>query len=169
MNPKRWCTGMPSEEANHLNPAYCGALIYEFVRAYQNAKEAPAPFALLFCALPIALHRDTRNRLPKTTITRLLPWLEENRDVRVGYGDRARRLTPHVREALRYAATNHAVRFCTPGAVATGPKRASFTPTVLRDTTTDVRDTVNAIRMVARWFAASGNTATILAAWGVRV
>lgn len=169
MNPKPWRTGTPSEEANHLNPAYCGALIYEFVKAYQIAKKAPAPFALLFCALPIALHRDTRNRLPRSIVTRLLPWLEENRDVRVGFADRARSLTPHVREALRYASTNQAVRFCTPGAVATGPKRASFTPTTLRDATPDVRDTVDAIRLVARWFAASGNTATILAAWGIRV
>ena len=169
MNPDPWRDRLSSEEANHLNPAYCGALVYEFVRAYENAKRTSAPFALLFCALPIALHPGTRDRLPRTIATRLFPWLEENRDVRVEFADRARNLAPHVREALRYASAHQVVRFAPGGLVATGLKRASFTPTALRDTTPDVRDTVDSIRMIARWFAASGNTATILAAWGIRV
>ena len=164
-----WNERWASEEANHFNPAYCGVLIYEFVRAYEHARKAPASFALLFCALPIALHPATRNRLPKSTITGLLPWLEENSDVRVGFADRARNLSPYVREALRYAAARHAIYFGNGGVVTTGSQRASFTPTAQADTTTDVRETVDAVRKIARWFAAAGDTPTILAAWGLRV
>ncbi|WP_420615410.1 three component ABC system middle component [Candidatus Palauibacter sp.] len=164
-----WSNRWPREEANHFNPAYCGVLVYEFVRAYENARKDPAPFALLFCALPIALHRATRDRLPASIITQLLPWLERNRDVRVGFAQRARNLAPYILEALRYASARRAIRFAETGVVTVGPKRASFTQSALDDTTADIRDTVHAVRKVGRWFAASGDPATILAAWGVRI
>ena len=164
-----WSERWAPEEANHFNPAYCGALIYEFVRSYERARMMPTPFALVFCALPVALHPATRGRLPKSTVTRLLPWLEENRDIRVGFGARARNLSPYVQEAFRYALARDAIRIGDGGVVSTGPKRASFTEAVLDDTTTDVRETVVSVRMIARWFAATGDTPTILAAWGIRV
>ena len=102
-----WAERWAAEEANHFNPAYCGALIYEFARSYRNTKRRAASFALVFCALPIALHPDTRDRLPPTTKSGMFPWLEENRDVRVGFGTRARNLAPYVkgRAALRNGAT----------------------------------------------------------------
>ena len=160
--PDRW----PTQEANHFNPAYCGVLIYEFARAYERAKKVPPSFALLFCALPIALHPATRNRLPRSIRTRLLPWLEANRDVRVGFPERARNLTPYVREALRYAAGRRALRFSAGGLIGTGTTRASFTPRARDAATADVRETVDAIQTIGRWFAASGDPSTILAAWG---
>ena len=159
----------PIEEARHFNPAYCGALVYEFVRSYEKARGGPVPLVLVFCALAVALHPATRERLPRSTITGLFPWLEDNSDVRVGFGDRARDLTPYVREALRFAAARQAICFTRDGTVATGPRRASFTPSALREMTRDVVDTVEATRRVARWFAAAGDPATILSGWGVKL
>ena len=169
MSLKPWLDRWAVAEANHFNPAYCGALIYEFVRSYEKAKGAAAPFALVFCALPIALHPATRDRLPRSIVTRLFPWLQKNRDIRVGFADRARNLTPYVREAFCYAVARRAIDFNDGGLVMVGPKRASFTPTALDEATTEVRETVAAIRKIARWFAAAGDTSTILAAWGIRV
>ena len=169
MSLNLWRDRWAPEGANHFNPAYCGVLVYEFVRSYEKARRVPVSFALVFCALPIALHPATRDRLPRSTVTGLLPWLEQNSDVRVGFADRARNLTPYVREALRYASLRNAICFGDGGVVTIGPKRASFTQTALDDTTTDVRETVDAIRKIARWFAAAGDTPTILAAWGLAV
>lgn len=159
----------PIEEARHFNPAYCGALVYEFVRSYEKAREGPASFVLVFCALAVALHRGTREMLPRSTITGMISWLEENPEVRAGFGERARNLAPYVREALRFAAARQAIVFVPGGAVAVGPRRASFTSNALRNMTRDVADTVEATRRVARWFAAVGDPATILAAWGVKL
>ena len=162
-------TNRAQEEANHFNPAYCGALIYEFVRAYE--KEAPTPpnYALIFCALPVAMHAPTRDRLPRTTLTGLFPWLERTPAVRIGFADRARGLAPYLREAIQFALARNALVVNESGCIALGSKRASFTPKVLDYMTSDIRNTVTATRMVGRWFAASGDTSTILAAWGVRV
>lgn len=162
---ERWAT----EEANNFNPAYCGTLIYEFARSYQKAKRRPAPFALIFCALPIALHPGTRDRLPATTASGMFPWLEQNRDLRVGFGLRARNLAPYVKEGLRYAIARKAVQLEEGGVIEIGPKRASFTARALDETTMDVRNTVQSVRMVARWFADAGDAASILAGWGIRL
>ena len=169
MSLRPWHDRWASEEANHFNPAYCGALIYEFVRTYQGARKVPPSFPLLFCALPIALHPATRARLPRTIRTQLFPWLENNRDVRIGFANRARNLAPYVREAYRYGLAQRTIRFGAGGRVLSGPESASFTQAALDETTTDVRDTVVAVRKIARWFAAAGDTPTILAAWGIRV
>lgn len=157
------------EEAHHFNPAYCGSLVYEFVRSYTRAKEHPPLFALIFCAMPIALHPDTRDRLPSRTSTGLYPWIENNPEALVGFADRAKNLTPFVREAIRYATSRQAIGFEEGGYVILGDKRASFPPSFIAEATIDIRDTVDAIRKIGRWFAGAGDTATILAAWGVRV
>ena len=164
-----WHERRASGYANHFNPAYCGILVYEFVRSYEKESKSPAPIALVFCALPIALHPATRECLPRSTATRLLPWLENYRGVRVGFSDRARNLCPYIREALHYAAARQAISFGRGGVIIAGPKQASFTPVVLNEATTDIRGTVKAIRFIARWFAAAGDTPTILAAWGIRL
>lgn len=169
MKLEAWSERWAAEEANHFNPAYCGALTYEFARSYRNARHRPASFALVFCALPIALHRDTRDRLPARTGSGMFPWLEQNRDVRVGFGVRARNLAPYVKEGVRYAIAPEAVRLEEGGVIEIGPKRASFTASALEATTPEVRNTVQSVRMVARWFAGSGDPASILAGWGIRV
>ena len=165
LNP--WMDRRTPEETRHFNPAYCGVLACEFIHAYENAKKTPVSFALVFCALPISLHPATRERLPRSIVTGLLPWLENNPDARIGFGDRARNLTPYVRSGLLYASVRQAILLETGALLTAGPKRVSFTKGLLEETTPDVRDTVNATRKVARWFAAAGGTPTILAAWGV--
>lgn len=169
MSLRPWREERTLQEAHHFNRAYCGVLVYEFVRSYQNSANRPVSFPLVFCALPIALHPETRKRLPKSIVTRLFPWIESNSDVLVGFSDRARNLSPYVRDAIRYAADRQAVCFNKGGTITIGPKRASYTRTALTDTTEEIRSTVDAIRKIGRWFAAAGDTSTILAAWGIRV
>ena len=169
MSLRPWREERTQEEAYHFNRAYCGVLVYEFVRSYQNATKKPVSLPLVFCALPIALHPDTRDRLPKSIVTRLFPWIEYNSDVLVGFADRARNLSPYIRDAIRYAAARQAICFDKGGTITIGPKRASYTPPALDKTTEDIRSTVDATRKIARWFAAAGDTSTIFAAWGIRV
>ena len=90
----------PREEANLFNPAFCGALIFEFVKQYQSAKGKTVPFILPFVALPIALHPKTRNALPASIRTSLYSWIEEHTETLVGLGERARNLVPYMQESL---------------------------------------------------------------------
>ena len=162
-----WQERVP-EEAYLFNPAFCGALVYEFIKQYQKAKSRSVPFALPFCALSIALHPKTRRSLPNSTLTSLYAWLEDHGDALVGFGDRAQNLAPLVKEALRFAIEASVIIVDTDGDLATGVKRASFTQTVMDLLTSDARECVQASRLLGRWFAKAGSTSTILSGWGLR-
>jgi len=58
----------PLEEANLFNPAFCSALVFEFVRAYTKERPEGAPLPLLPLVFSIVLHSATRNKLPGTTL-----------------------------------------------------------------------------------------------------
>lgn len=159
----------PSEEAHNFNPAFCGALTFEFVKSFTKAKGASADFPLTFCALAIGLYPETRLKLPSTTRTSLYSWIERTPEALVGYSNRAKSLVPYVKEAISYAAQRDALAFTDQGELTIGKKKATFTEASLAGVTTDLRDTVKSMRMIGKWFAAAGETQTILASLGVRV
>ena len=162
-------TDRTQEEAHHFNPAFIGALTFEFIKAYESAKRAPAPFPLTFCALPLSLYPDSRVRLPNTTRTGLYSWIERTPEALVGYSERARNLVPYLKEGVRYATLREAIVINTAGGVSTGPKKASFSTSALEAVSPDVRDIVKSARMVGKWFAGAGEAQTILASLGVRL
>lgn len=157
------------EEAAHFNPAFCGALIFEFVKEFEKSSCSGVEFPLPFCALAISMHPKTRGALPKSTITGLYAWLESNPNVKIGFAERIQNLRPYIQEALRYSISRNAVFIGEGGELRVGPKRASFTPSFLNNSTSEIKETVSATKKVARWFSAAGETSSILAAWGVRL
>lgn len=167
MRLARWEERAP-EEAHHFNPAFCGVLAFEFVQSYEKAGGYSSVYPLIFCALPVALHPETREALPHSTVTGMLSWVEDNTFIKVGYAERAVNLAPYIKEGIRFAIARQALSIAKDGELASGPSKANFTPKPLSETTIEVRETVQATRKIARWFAAVGSTPTIMAAWGVR-
>ena len=64
--------------ANLFNPAFCGQIIRIVVQSYNQNSNKKFPFALVFIILPILLHKETRERMPKSIRTYFLVWIEEN-------------------------------------------------------------------------------------------
>ena len=160
----------PSEEAHLFNPAFCGSLAYEFLKSYTVAAgRGSADLPLVFCALPICLHLETRQRLPSSTRTSVYTWLQREPGALVGYADRARDLAPYLKQGVSFGFSRETFAFDTQGASALGDKKATFTPGFLHNATAEVREIVLSARMLGRWFAGAGTTATILAAWGITV
>ena len=160
----------PIEEAHLFNPAFCGALAYEFLKSYTKAAAKPgADLPLIFCALPICLHMESRRKLPSSTATSLYTWLQRRPETLVGYAVRARDLAPYIKQGLSFGIARQTLAFGENGAVLLGEKRAAFTPKFLEAATAEVRDIVMSTRMLGRWFAGAGTAATVLAAWGITV
>lgn len=160
----------PPEEAHLFNPAFCGLLASEFVRAFFVAGERKAvPVPLVFCSMPLILHADTRARLPHTTTTSLYTWLERHPDALVGFPKRAGYLVPHVRDAIMFAAARSAVAISADGNLQPGSKKIIFRDDFLTQATPETREIALASRFVGRWFASAGDVTTIMAGWGVTV
>lgn len=158
----------PVEEANLFNPAFCGALSYEFVRDFEKAKDTGAPYPLLPVALTLSLHPNTRRKLPTTTVTSLYDWAQKNPECLVGLAERVQSVLPYVREGISFAVSYGALRFTEGFDIHQGTKKCSFTPTFLEQSTQEINETVKVTRFIARWFAKSGSTSSILACWGIR-
>lgn len=156
----------PHEEAHLLNPAFVGMLLCRMVTDYGRKVGRPMPIALAFLLAPIVLHRRTREALPKSTVTGVLPWLQEHKDVHVTFAGRMRVTRAVTQEALMFSMA-HAYLTVDGAALAVGRRRipASY----LKDAshTDETRECVERAAFVGRWLAGGGTDETIFAAWGV--
>jgi hypothetical protein len=157
------------EEANLFNPAFCGMLLSTAVANFAEKGTRPMPFALSFLILPIVLHERTREVLPRSTVTGLLPWIEEHRATLIDFGERARRLVPISREAVSFALAQGTLAIePASGGLVVGERRKSPTERRTPLFTSDARDCLERASFLGRWFAAAGTTPTIFGAWGVQ-
>lgn len=163
---RRW-TERVIEERYLFNPAFGAMLIAETVNDYQKKTNTALPFAVAFLVLPIVLHETTRNALPKSTLTALLPWIQENREQIVGFADRVQNLREISREAILFALQNEILSLTEKGELTLGNGRKSITPARTPLFTNEVRECVDRSGFIGRWFAATGTTANIYSAWGV--
>jgi len=155
------------EEANLFNPAFCATLLAKAADEFAKKAGMPLPFALAFLVLPVVLHQGTREALPGSTITSLLPWIQDNREQLVDFAVRVQRLREITREAILFAAQHESLALTQQGDIVVGPKRKSVTERRTGLFTSEVRQCVDRAGFIGRWFAAAGTTATIYAAWGI--
>ena len=158
------------EEAHLFNPAFCSLLTYEFIKSFTKAAEQPSVYLpLVFCALPVSLHFETRQKLPTKTATSLYTWLQRHPDVLVGFAIRAQNIAPYIKEGISFGCARNTLVFDEYGLLALGLKRAGFTPRFLKKVTPEFRDIVMRTQFLGRWFAGAGATSTILASWRITV
>ncbi len=155
------------EEANLFNPAFCATLLAKAAEEFAKKGAHPLPFALSFLILPIVLHYGTRSALPGSTVTSLLPWIQDNRQQMVDFSQRVQRLRPITREALLFGIQHQTLTLAAEGGVAVGSKRQSATEKRTGLFTDEARECVERAGFLGRWLSTAGTTATIYAAWGV--
>ncbi len=156
----------PRELANLLNPAFTSLVLSRSVSSYAAARQEGLPLPLGFLILPIILHPQTRDALPRASTTTMYGWLAEHAHLKALFPERARATTPFTQEALRFA-LSHEKFSLDAAALHPGRNRYSLTA-VPRDATPDVETCLNKAGFLGRWFASIEAPATILAAWGVR-
>ena len=54
----------PLEHARLLNPAFLGTLLWNCAKAYSSTANVNQPFAVSFLAVPVVLHKSTRESRP---------------------------------------------------------------------------------------------------------
>lgn len=93
--------------ANLFNPAFCALLLFDSVEQYSKKNnDLGMPYSLLYFILPIVLHKNTRDSLPKSTIKILHLWIQANPYIRIGFAQRAREFVPFTKEALIFGTSN---------------------------------------------------------------
>ncbi len=150
------------EQAALFNPAFITLVLASASRGARD--DGGLPWPLAFVVGPLALHRPTREALPGTTATSLPVWLERNPHARVGLPQRASDLAHLTREALRLGLAAGALELASDRLRAGAPRRR--TKAVRRSP--EVDECFKRAEFLGRWFAGSGDVATIFGHLGLR-
>ena len=155
----------PIEIAHLLNPAFCSILLRESIVGCQQEAGTGMPYALASLVLPVVLHKPTRDLLPKTITTKLHAWIQDNQSARIGFAERVRWTVPYTKEALHYASRADLIGISDDGLLISKKKRLKKLPW---PKTSEPSVCKSKARFVGRWFSLAGDTATLLATWGIR-
>lgn len=158
----------PQEVANLLNPAFDGFLLYQAIVGFQQETEEGMPFELVFLVLPFVLHEQTRSRLPSKVTTHLATWLQDERDVLLGFGERVTGLVPYTQEAVRFLTDHSLVTLKENGRFLAGPDSYKRGVGPYSKSSEEIRRCVRTATSVGRWLALSGNSTTIFALLGIQ-
>lgn len=163
---KPW-TERTREEANLLNPPFCCAVLTSACIGFKEKSGKPLPFVLAFMVLPIVLHKDTRESLPRTTRTSIPSWLLKHTEARIGFYERLMALKPHTREALRHGLDFDWIVMCESGHIRCMVTNNRINRAV-RLLNGDAQECVSRGRFLGKWFGTIASTKTLMAFWGIR-
>ncbi|MGG0935499.1 three component ABC system middle component [Brevibacillus centrosporus] len=155
----------PVEVANLLNPAFCGIIIQEFVKEYNNQTSTGVPFELIVLVLPIILHKSTRELLPLRSSTMMHVWLQKQPEVRVGFSQRTKELIPFSKESISFLLARE---------ILTLDMNSNFFRTKRRNSKaiaelpSELTVYIQKARLIAKWFAQNTSSSTIYTMWGIR-
>jgi len=157
----------PPEEKALLNPSFCSCLLWHAAAEYSITANAPLPFDIAFLVLPMVLHRQTRESLPKAVTTSLAVWLNDNPLSRSHVADRARTLVPFTKDAMMFGGV-HGLFELKDGTVVVNSEWKKSIAASLKDSTDEVRICAKRAEFIGKWFAKTGSPSTIMAILGVR-
>lgn len=157
----------PKEEAFLLNPAFCCISLTAVIVNYASVRQKGLPFPLVFMALPIVLHKPTRDALPPSTRTSMAAWLHENADARVMFYERALSLKAYTKEAVKFGMLRQWIVLGEGGLFETTLTKQDINRAIQR-LSNEARDCALRARFLGRWFATSGAAGMVMAFWGVR-
>jgi hypothetical protein len=140
-------------------------LLWTCAEGYSSVAEQGIPYPLLFIAMPVVLHKSTRESLPRSARTSLAAWLGENPQVHVRFADRATSLVSLVKEGILFGANGQLLEVSSSRIIAATrpPSMTSF----LTQASEELKDCIKRAKFVGKWFASSGEYTTIMALWGV--
>lgn len=158
---------LPDTEASALfNPAFCAVLLNRAIAAFTSQDGAPMPLTFAYLILPSAMHRPTREALPKTSAASMPTWLRENPLVLSQLPVRVRAFRDYTSQAIIYGLNRRVLVDAPDGALLALSLRRR--PRTLRPTQ-DWEACVRAADFLGRWVGTSGSDEpTTLAQWGLR-
>lgn len=157
----------PREEANLLNPAFCCLGLAGAVAGYQRAIPTGLPLPLAYMVLPIALHKPTRDLLPRDRRTSLPMWIQRNAKVRVLFYERLVSLKEFTNDAVLFGCRQHWLSMSGNASLTTTRGEAALRR-AYATLEGEPEECARKALFLGKWFAAAGPSATVMALWGIQ-
>lgn len=160
----------PLEIRNLFNPAFCAHLIHDALKGYQQEKNEGMPYPLLFLILPVILHKQTRDSLPRGVSTKFHVWLNKNSHLRVDFAQRTRDLVSITREALYFGIDSGHITMSDADTFISTKKPFKKTTELLKSELdiSEISEIRKRAPFMGRWYGQAGTVASIYVMWGIR-
>lgn len=152
------------EIAYLFNPAFCGRLLYSFIKEYNKVTEEGVPFPLIYLILPLILHRNTRDLI--SSRTKFLVWINRNPSVLINFPNRAKSMVEITNEAVELLLLADLVHIKDDASFEINKTKKSLNESKYNNE--EIKDCINKSKHVARWFSDVGKCETIYITLGVR-
>lgn len=161
-----WTSRAPEERAL-FNPCFFSLLLWQAAGGHMKEAGAGLPFTTTFLVLPLVLHKETRDLLPRKVTTSLPVWLDESPMIRARFVERAGMLAPYTKEALIFGGERKLLMIDSDSITGErGWKRKIDAE--LERSSDEVRSCAKKAEFLGRWYARSGRPETLMALLGVR-
>jgi len=154
------------EERTLLNPAFCATLLWSAATGHKLFNSLLS-VEETFLVLPLVLPEITRQSLPRDMRTSVPIWIEKNPIEQQKIAKRARATVPFTKAALLFAGVHGLLQF-NGHDVVPSEQWSKGIKKLLPRTSDEVRLCTAKAEFVGKWFAKTGNSATVLALMGVR-
>src|SRR4051812_5258049 len=92
----------PRDEANLFNPVFLALLIGRVATGHREKLGRGVPWPLAFLALPVVLHKRTRDQLPPNVNTSMAAWTRRHPLLTAAVGSHAQALRPLISDGLLF-------------------------------------------------------------------
>lgn len=101
----------PAEIANLLNPAFGAVVLYDTIKAFNEANEKleGMPFPLLYLVFPLILDQSVREVFPKTKKTKLHVWIQQHPQIIPDFQVSFPEFKQITNEAIRFGMRNQII------------------------------------------------------------
>lgn len=151
--------------ANLLNPAFCGEVIRIVGESYQKNGNKNMSFSLVFIILPVLLHMDTRESLPRSTRKKLHDWLGEHDKLKIGLAERVKHLVPYTRESVLFLYRYNKLHFDSEGNLKIEATKSRKNPI---PTTDEIQDIFERATFLGRWMSTFPKDSMIYTMFGIQ-
>jgi len=144
--------------ANLFNPAFCGEIIRIVATSYNKQTNTKFPFALSFIILPILLHKETRDKIPRTTRTYFFVWVEQNDNLFFDFSKRTKSMVKYTKEALSFLIAYNKIEITELGEINTQNEKIKQ---INNDDYLEYNEIIKKAEMLGKWLAITSDVRSI--------
>lgn len=144
--------------ANLFNPAFCGEIIRVVAYSYNKHTNNHFPFAFIYLILPILLHKETREKMPRSVKTYFFVWVEENDKLFFDFSIRTKSMVKYTKEAIIFLLTYNRIEITENGEITTVNEKPKQ---YIKEGYQEYNEIIKKAEMLGKWLAITSDVKSI--------
>lgn len=144
--------------AHLFNPAFCGEVIRITALSYNKNTDKKFPFAFSYIVLPVLLHKDTREKMPRSVRSYFFAWVGENDALFFDFGKRTKSMVRYTKEALSFLLAYKKIEISAKGEIVSTLERPKQ---IINEDYSEYNEILKKAEMLGKWLATTSDVKSI--------